>query len=98
MPNINDWEAAKEVPPSIYKTIGEKGWLAGLMGVHYPRHLVKNAVKSVPPEKWDGFHELIITVCDVFPSQRTRANPGNRTNCLAPAVVVSCGISSVASE
>jgi len=69
MPNINDWEAAKEVPPSIYKTIGEKGWLAGLMGVHYPRHLVKNVVKSVPPEKWDGFHELIITVSAAFLSQ-----------------------------
>jgi len=65
MPNINDWEAAKEVPETIYKTIGEKGWLAGLMGVHYPRHLVKNVVKSVPPEKWDGFHELIITVSEV---------------------------------
>ena len=64
MPNINEWEAAKEVPETIYKTIGEKGWLAGLMGVHYPRHLVKNVVKSVPPEKWDGFHELIITVSE----------------------------------
>jgi len=93
MPNINDWEAAKEVPPSIYKTIGEKGWLAGLMGVHYPRHLVKNVVKSVPPEKWDGFHELIITVSAVFLLQRIRPNARIRTSYLAPAVEDLCGIS-----
>jgi len=61
MPNVNDWEDAKEVPPAIYKAVGQKGWLAGLLGVKYPRHLVSNVVKSVPPEKWDNFHELVIT-------------------------------------
>lgn len=31
------------------------------MGTGYPKHLTKNTVKSVPPEKWDQYHELIIT-------------------------------------
>lgn len=62
MPNVNDWDAAKEVPERIYKAFGDKGYLAGLMGAKgYPKHLTKNIVKSVDPEKWDQFHELIIT-------------------------------------
>ena len=31
------------------------------MGVHYPKHLTDARVASVPPEKWDLFHELVIT-------------------------------------
>jgi len=61
MPNINEWDEKKEIPQSIYKQVGEKGWLAGLMGTDYPKHLVKNTIKSVSPDKWDQFHELIIT-------------------------------------
>lgn len=30
LPYIDEWEAAKEVPPKIYKAVGEKGYLAGL--------------------------------------------------------------------
>lgn len=29
--------------------------------MHYPKEYVKNTVKSVPPEQWDLFHEMIIT-------------------------------------
>jgi len=62
MPNVTDWEQSKKVPDSIYKTIGEKGYLAGLLGLHkYPTHLTKYRVKSVPVEKWDLFHEFVIT-------------------------------------
>lgn len=61
MQNVGDWEEAKRVPEEIYQEIGQKGWLAGLMGTMYPKHLVKNTSKTVPPEKWDQFHELIIT-------------------------------------
>lgn len=61
MPYVSEWEEAKRVPEEIYREVGQMGWLAGLMGADYPRHLVKNTVKSVPPEKWDQFHELIIT-------------------------------------
>lgn len=61
MPNINEWEEARRIPEHIYKTAGERGYLAGLMGTSYPTHLVKNTVKSVSPQDWDQFHELIIT-------------------------------------
>lgn len=41
--------------------MGRRGYLAGLLGVHYPMEYVSNGVKSVPPEKWDLFHELLLT-------------------------------------
>jgi len=62
MPFVSDWEEAKKVPDSVYKAMGEKGYLAGLMGMHnYPTHLTNHRVKCVPPEKWDLFHEMLIT-------------------------------------
>ncbi|OAL31619.1 hypothetical protein AYO20_08162 [Fonsecaea nubica] len=60
-PYVTEWDEAKRVPEEIYKQMGERGYLAGLLGVKYPAHLVKNPVKSVPPEKWDLFHELLLT-------------------------------------
>jgi len=30
LPNVDEWELAKEVPAKIYKAVGEKGYLAGL--------------------------------------------------------------------
>jgi len=60
-PNVTEWDEAKKVPDSIYKAMGERGYLAGLMGMHYPTHLTDRRVKSVPAEKWDLFHELLIT-------------------------------------
>ena len=41
--------------------MGERGYLGGLLGIKYPTHLSPNHVKAVAPEKWDLFHELIIT-------------------------------------
>lgn len=61
MPNVTEWDEAKQVPEYIFKQMGERGYLAGLLGMHYPTHLTNARVKSVPPEKWDLFHELIIT-------------------------------------
>jgi len=62
IPNVTDWEQNKQFPDSIYKAMGEKGYLAGLLGLHkYPTHLTKSTVKSVPAEKWDLFHEFVIT-------------------------------------
>ncbi|KAK4990141.1 hypothetical protein LTR50_002771 [Elasticomyces elasticus] len=63
MPNVTEWDEAKKVPDSIYKQMGERGYLAGLMGMHYTKtkYLTKNVVKSVPPEKWDLFHEMLLT-------------------------------------
>ncbi|KAJ9626960.1 hypothetical protein H2203_003418 [Taxawa tesnikishii (nom. ined.)] len=63
IPNITEWDEAKKVPDAIYKQMGERGYLAGLMGLHYSdiKHLTNNTVKSVPPEKWDLFHEMLLT-------------------------------------
>ncbi|MCJ1417174.1 hypothetical protein MMC32_003513 [Xylographa parallela] len=61
-PYVTEWEEAKKVPDEIYKQLGERGYLAGLMGLHeYPQQYTKNTVKSVPPEKWDMFHEMLVT-------------------------------------
>lgn len=41
--------------------MGRRGYLAGLLGTAYPAEYTKNAIRSVPPEKWDLFHEMLIT-------------------------------------
>ena len=62
IPNVTEWDEKKDVPRSVYKTLGEKGYLAAALGLHqYPEHLTKYRLKSVPTEKFDIFHELIIT-------------------------------------
>ena len=61
-PNVTEWDEAKVVPAKIYKQMGERGYLAGLMGLDkYPTHLTDNRVRSVGPEQWDLFHELTVT-------------------------------------
>ncbi|KAG8533094.1 uncharacterized protein KY384_001877 [Bacidia gigantensis] len=61
-PNVTEWDEAKKVPDSIYKQMGEKGYLAGTLGLHhYPTEYTKNRVRSVGPEQWDLFHEMVIT-------------------------------------
>ncbi len=61
MPNVTEWDEAKQVPDHIYKAMGERGYLAGLLGGHFPTHLTDKRVKSVSPDKWDLFHELVVT-------------------------------------
>lgn len=41
--------------------MGERGYLAGLLGIHFPVQFTDRRIKSVPPEKWDHFHEMILT-------------------------------------
>ncbi len=61
-PNVTEWEETKKVPDAIYKELGQRGFLAGLMGLHeYPTHLTKNVPRLVKPEQWDFFHEMIVT-------------------------------------
>jgi alkylation response protein AidB-like acyl-CoA dehydrogenase len=60
-PNVTEWDEAKKVPDEIFKQMGDRGYLAGLLGMHFPTHLTDNRVKSVPPEKWDLFHEMLLT-------------------------------------
>ena len=60
-PYVTEWDEAKTVPDAIYKAMGSKGYLAGLMGVEYPVEYTSNRVASVTPGQWDFFHEMIIT-------------------------------------
>ncbi len=60
-PYVTEWDEAKRVPEKIYEQMGDKGYLAGLLGVKYPTHLTKKTVGCVPPERWDHFHEMILT-------------------------------------
>jgi alkylation response protein AidB-like acyl-CoA dehydrogenase len=61
-PHVGEWDEKKEVPPEIYREMGRRGYLAGLMGTAYPtKHTNGTTVNSVPPERWDLFHEMIIT-------------------------------------
>ncbi|GAB0136180.1 hypothetical protein EsDP_00004492 [Epichloe bromicola] len=60
-PNVTEWDEAKRVPEEIYKEMGRRGYLAGLLGVHYPTQYVPGGVKSVPTESWDLFHEMLLT-------------------------------------
>ncbi|KAI0165220.1 acyl-CoA dehydrogenase NM domain-like protein [Hypoxylon sp. FL1284] len=60
-PYVTEWDEKKEVPREVFLEAGRRGYLAGLLGVNYPKEYVKNHVQSVAPEQWDLFHEMIIT-------------------------------------
>ncbi|KAL4796796.1 acyl-CoA dehydrogenase/oxidase [Aspergillus venezuelensis] len=60
-PYVTEWDEGKEVPGKIYKQMGDRGYLAGLLGVKYPVQYTKNRVQSVAPENWDLFHEMLLT-------------------------------------
>lgn len=60
-PYVTEWDEAKNVPDHIYKQMGERGYLAGLLGGKFPVDHTKNRVQSVAPENWDLFHEMLLT-------------------------------------
>ncbi|PLB54609.1 acyl-CoA dehydrogenase NM domain-like protein [Aspergillus steynii IBT 23096] len=60
-PYVTEWDEGKKVPDEIYKQMGEKGYLAGLLGVKYPVNHTPHRVQSVAPENWDLFHEMLLT-------------------------------------
>ncbi len=58
---MTEWDEKKTVPAEIYKEMGRRGYLAGLLGMEYQKEYVDSCVKSVPPEQWDLFHEMVVT-------------------------------------
>ncbi|KAK3400566.1 acyl-CoA dehydrogenase/oxidase [Sordaria brevicollis] len=60
-PYVTEWDEKKEVPAEIYKEMGNRGYLAGLLGTKYQSQYVENSIKSVPADKWDLFHEMLLT-------------------------------------
>lgn len=61
MPFVGEWDEARKVPDEIYKAMGTKGYLAGTMGAHFPTDYTDRRVAAVAPEKWDLFHEMLLT-------------------------------------
>ncbi|KAK4140433.1 putative acyldehydrogenase [Dichotomopilus funicola] len=60
-PNVTEWDEKKQVPAEVYKEMGRRGYLAGLLGTSYKKEYVDNPIKSVAPEDWDLFHEMLLT-------------------------------------
>ncbi|KAF4126133.1 Acyl-CoA dehydrogenase related to the alkylation response protein AidB [Geosmithia morbida] len=60
-PNVTEWDEAKRVPEEIYKEMGRRGYLAGLLGVKFPEEYAAATVRSVDPKDWDQFHEMLLT-------------------------------------
>lgn len=61
MPYVTEWDEQKKVPDEIFLEMGARGYLPGLLGIKFPAGLTDARVQSVPPEKWDHFHEMILT-------------------------------------
>lgn len=57
---MNNWDAEKKIPEDLYREMGRRGYLAGLLGLKVDPSLCRYNVKSVPWEKWDAFHEGIV--------------------------------------
>ncbi|KAF5115037.1 hypothetical protein DV454_002577 [Geotrichum candidum] len=60
-PNIEDWEEEGKIDPAIYKQAGELGILTGACGLpEFTTKYSTKRLKSVKPEEFDAFHELVI--------------------------------------
>ncbi|CAI7563909.1 unnamed protein product [Penicillium pancosmium] len=60
-PYVHEWDEGKEVPAHIYKQMGERGYLAGLLGGEFPAEHTPHRIKAVAPERYDLFHEMLLT-------------------------------------
>lgn len=61
MPFVDDWEEAGAIDPELFRSAGRRGYLAGGCGLPgYPTALTDVRIKSVPAEKFDPFHELVM--------------------------------------
>jgi alkylation response protein AidB-like acyl-CoA dehydrogenase len=60
-PYVHEWDEGKEVPAHIYKQMGERGYLAGLLGGEFPAEHTPHRIKAVSPDRYDLFHEMLLT-------------------------------------
>eukprot|EP01080_Neovahlkampfia_damariscottae_P005334 gene5334-9143_t len=61
LPNCDEWEERKQVPPIMRKKAYEYGFLAGVIGGGWPTDIVgDNIAGGVKPEEWNSFHEIIL--------------------------------------
>lgn len=102
-PFCHEWDENKEIPPENYREIAQAGWLACVVGGHYPEKWAKAAGLPLPagvkPEEYDGgsprghaTHFDKLTLRDL---QRSTASSWV-TSSAGRALPVSCGVSWVA--
>ncbi|KAA8907880.1 hypothetical protein TRICI_004887 [Trichomonascus ciferrii] len=61
-PYVDDWDEKGEIDVNLYKKFADQGYLAMIVGLKdFPKGLTNKKVKSVPMDKVDIFHELIVT-------------------------------------
>lgn len=60
-PYVDEWDEKGEIDPQLYREFGKRGYLCAMAGQHkWPSEYTDIRIKSVPPEKFDFFHEAII--------------------------------------
>ncbi|OLL25523.1 Acyl-CoA dehydrogenase [Neolecta irregularis DAH-3] len=60
-PNAHEWDEAKKVPDSAFQQMGQRGYLAGVLGMSYPQDYTDIRIEGVSLKEFDHFHEFIIT-------------------------------------
>lgn len=59
-PYVDEWDEKEEMPKDLYRKFAQAGFLSAIAG-HYGKDYTNLSPKSVPVDKIDQFHELIIT-------------------------------------
>lgn len=60
-PYVDEWDEAGLIPQELYKKFGQAGFIAAACGIPvYPGQYTDIRLKSVTPEEFDPFHELIL--------------------------------------
>jgi len=61
VPFVDEWDAKGEIDPQLYQEFCRRGYLCAIAGQQkYPTEYTDIRIKSVPPNKYDFFHEMII--------------------------------------
>ena len=56
-----EWDEAKAMPKSLFKTCADAGWLAGVVGPPWRTEFAGDKLAGgIRPEEFDAFHEQII--------------------------------------
>ncbi len=59
-PNIEEWEEEEVIPSHVYKQMGTRGYLAGMLDGPYPTQYTNCKVESVSPQNWNALYEYIL--------------------------------------
>jgi alkylation response protein AidB-like acyl-CoA dehydrogenase/predicted heme/steroid binding protein len=62
MPNVDNWDRVKRIPPAMYEKCAAAGWYAGVIGPPWRSKYTPSVpiIGNVPDAEYDAFHELII--------------------------------------